>query len=299
MAMKDPPLSTPAASGPTLKPLGGGKPATPPAEKQGKEPPKDREKDKASSKPPAAKDAKLSARLTSVDAYRGLVMLLMASAGFGIPVVAKTLPDSWWPNIAQQFQHVEWQGCAIWDLIQPSFMFLVGVALPFSYASRRAAGKSYLATLGHVSVRCVILVLLAILLSSQLPHTQTNFVFTNVLAQIGLGYLFVFLLVNRGVILQTLVLAAALGGYGYLFYQHPLPGPGYDYAAVGAQPADVLPGEQAHWSKNTNVAADADRKFLNLFPRQEPFRFNPAGYCTLNFVPSIATMLLGLMAGEL
>ncbi|HEX4142520.1 MAG TPA: DUF5009 domain-containing protein [Pirellulales bacterium] len=300
MAMKDPPLTSPAPGGPTIKPLGGAKPASPPADKQGKEPPKDREKDKASPKPPAAaKEAKPGTRLTSVDAYRGLVMLLMASAGFGIPAVAKTLPDTWWPTIAQQFQHVEWQGCAIWDLIQPSFMFLVGVAVPFSYASRRAAGKSYLATLGHAAVRCAILVLLAILLSSQLPHTQTEFVFTNVLAQIGLGYLFVFLLVNRGVILQTLALVAVLGGYGYLFYQYPLPGPDYDYAAVGAQPVDLLPGEQGHWSKNTNAAAEVDRKFLNLFPRKEPFRFNSAGYCTLNFIPSIATMLLGLMAGEL
>jgi predicted acyltransferase len=295
MAMKDPASTSPALSSPTLKPLGGAKPAAIPADKSAK----DRDKDKASAKLPAVKDAKLSARLTSVDAYRGLVMLLMASAGFGFKAVADALPDSWWPAIARQFQHVEWQGCALWDLIQPSFMFLVGVAVPFSYASRRAAGQSYLGTLAHAAVRCVMLVLLAILLSSQLPHTQTDFIFVNVLAQIGLGYLFVFLLVNRGVILQTVALAALLGGYGYLFYQHPLPGPDYDYAAVGATPADVLPGEQGHWSKNTNFAADVDRKFLNLFPRKEPFRFNAGGYCTLNFVPSIATMLLGLMAGEL
>jgi predicted acyltransferase len=305
MAMKDPPLTSPAPGGPTIKPLGAAKPATPPADKQGKEAAKDREKDqekgKPSPKPPAtAKDARLAARLTSVDAYRGLVMLLMASAGFGIPAVAASFPeDSWWHPVAHQFKHVAWQGCAIWDLIQPSFMFLVGVALPFSFASRRAQGHSYFGTLGHAAVRCVILVLLAILLSSQLPHTQTEFVFINVLAQIGLGYLFVFLLVNRGLILQTLALVAVLGGYGYWFYQHPLPGPDYDYAAVGALPEDLLPGEQGHWSKNTNVAAEVDRKFLNLFPRKEPFRFNKEGYCTLNFIPSIATMLLGLMAGEL
>ncbi|HEX3658004.1 MAG TPA: hypothetical protein VHV55_19610 [Pirellulales bacterium] len=316
MAMKDPPLTSPAPGGPTIKPLGGAKPASPPADKQGKEPPKDREKDKASPKPPAAaKEAKPGTRLTSVDAYRGLVMLLMASAGFGFKLVAETFPVIWnmkgflywpypnqppspWPGLADQFSHVAWQGCAIWDLIQPSFMFLVGVAMPFSYAARRAKGNSYLGTLGHAAVRCVMLVLLAILLASQ-GHKQTEFVFTNVLAQIGLGYLFVFLLVNRGMILQTLTLVAVLGGYGYLFYQHPLPGPDYDYAAVGAQPKDLLPGEQGHWSKNTNFAAEVDRKFLNLFPRKEPFRFNPAGYCTLNFIPSIATMLLGLMAGEL
>ena len=41
----------------------------------------------------------------------------------------------------QQFDHVQWRGCSFWDLIQPSFMFLVGVAMPFSYASRQRAGR--------------------------------------------------------------------------------------------------------------------------------------------------------------
>jgi predicted acyltransferase len=303
MAGKDPVLTNPAGNAATLKPLGGAKPAGPPADKTAKESSKDagkdREKEKAPAKPQELIDGKIRQRLTSIDAYRGFVMLAMASAGFGFPEVAKTLTDSWWPTIARQFQHVAWTGCSCWDLIQPSFMFLVGVAVPFSYAARRAQGRSYLGTLGHALVRCVILVLLAILLSSQLPHTQTEFKFTNVLAQIGLGYMFVFLLVNRGIILQTLVLVGVLAGYGYLFYQHPLPGPDVDYAAVGAEPEGLLPGEQAHWNQNTNFAAAVDRTFLNWFPRKEPFRFDRGGYCTLNFVPSIATMLLGLMAGEL
>ena len=57
----------------------------------------------------------------------------------------------------------------------------------------------------------------------------------------------------------------------------------------------------AHWNKNTNVAAAFDRWFLNLFPRasNDPFLFNPGGYATLNFIPSIATMIFGVLAGEL
>ena len=64
-------------------------------------------------------------------------------------------------------------------------------------------------------------------------------------------------------------------------------------------------GLAAHWNKHTNAAAEADRKFLNLFPRpEEPwegkkFWINGGGYQTLNFVPSLATMLLGVMAGQL
>jgi predicted acyltransferase len=58
-------------------------------------------------------------------------------------------------------------------------------------------------------------------------------------------------------------------------------------------------GFAAHWDKNTNVANRADQWFLNLFPRETPFVFNGGGYLTLNFVPSLATMIFGLLAGGL
>jgi heparan-alpha-glucosaminide N-acetyltransferase len=60
-----------------------------------------------------------------------------------------------------------------------------------------------------------------------------------------------------------------------------------------------LSGFAAHWEKNTNFAAAFDTWFLNLFPRDKPFLFNGGGYQTLNFIPSIATMIFGLLAGQL
>jgi len=81
-------------------------------------------------------------RLTSLDAYRGFVMLLMASEGLGITQVARTLKESgFWQFLAYQTDHVAWRGCSLWDLIQPSFMFMVGVAMPYSLASRQAKGQ--------------------------------------------------------------------------------------------------------------------------------------------------------------
>jgi predicted acyltransferase len=56
-------------------------------------------------------------------------------------------------------------------------------------------------------------------------------------------------------------------------------------------------GFAAHWDKNANLAAAFDQWFLNLFPRERPFVFNSGGYLTLNFVPSLATMIFGLLAG--
>jgi predicted acyltransferase len=55
------------------------------------------------------------------------------------------------------------------------------------------------------------------------------------------------------------------------------------------------------WSKNANSAASVDRWLLNQFPRPDgkPFVFNGGGYHTLNFIPALATMILGLMAGQL
>ncbi len=60
-----------------------------------------------------------------------------------------------------------------------------------------------------------------------------------------------------------------------------------------------LTGFAAHWEKNANFATGFDQWFLNLFPREKPYVFNPGGYQTLNFVPSLATMIFGLLAGGL
>jgi heparan-alpha-glucosaminide N-acetyltransferase len=56
-------------------------------------------------------------------------------------------------------------------------------------------------------------------------------------------------------------------------------------------------GFAAHWNKNSNLAWAFDTWFLNLFPREAPFLFNGGGYATLSFLPTLGTMILGLIAG--
>lgn len=242
-------------------------------------------------------------RLLSLDAYRGFIMLAMVSSGFAFASLAKKFPDSQtWQFLGFQFDHVTWGGWAFWDLIQPSFMFMVGVAIPFSHASRLAKGDSRAKIAWHVILRSIILILLGIFLSSNWSK-RTDFTFVNVLTQIGLGYTFVYLLHGRGLLVQLLAVAAILGGYWYFFYQYPAPPPDFDYAAVKFPSDKFQPytGLFAHWNPSNNAAAAFDRWFLNLFPRQdsERFVFNSGGYQTLNFVPSMATMIFGLMAGEM
>jgi heparan-alpha-glucosaminide N-acetyltransferase len=243
------------------------------------------------------------ARLQSLDAYRGAIMLFMASGGLALPQVAKQFPDSpVWRFLAFNTEHVPWVGCSLWDLIQPSFMFMVGVAMPYSIASRQARGDSEKRIAVHVLYRALVLVLLAVFLYSE-RHRRTNFVFTNVLGQIGLGYAFLYPLLGRGMRVQVTALAGILIGYWLLFLLWPLPAEGaVSYHGVGESYARDwavnYPSWFAHWDKHTNAAAAFDRWFLNLFPRDKPFQFEGGGYQTLNFVPSLGTMILGLMAGE-
>ena len=239
-------------------------------------------------------------RLVSMDAYRGLVMVAIASSAFGIPKAAESFSHSpAWQAAANQFEHVAWVGCSFWDLIQPSFMFMVGVSMAYSYVKRQRMGQSYRGMLAHASVRAVVLVLLGIFLSSNWSR-ETNFTFVNVLSQIGLGYIFLFLLWQRPPWAQFAVAVGILLAYWLLFATYPLPPDNFDFQTVGV-PDDfpLLTGFAAHWNKNVNVAADFDVWFLNLFPRSEPFSFNSGGYQTLNFIPSLATMIFGLLVGEL
>src|SRR5215469_6782424 len=107
----------------------------------------------AKSRPP---ERPASKRLVSLDAYRGFIMLSMASAGFKLAHVAKQEPfkdGPVWQLLGYHTDHVAWRGCAFWDLIQPSFMFMVGVAMAYSYGARQARGESYRRMLAHAAYR--------------------------------------------------------------------------------------------------------------------------------------------------
>jgi heparan-alpha-glucosaminide N-acetyltransferase len=368
MAREDlPPQSRDRGPQPSSKPIGSfGSPAAPtgatgPSSSAPVSDGKKNPTDAAAGKSGAAKAKPVDAapRLVSLDAFRGFIMLAMASAGFQFGKVfanlnARGLSSEKWEYrvvelLKNQTDHVPWVGGVFWDLIQPAFMFMVGVALPYSYARRAAGGDSYFMRLLHTLFRAFVLVALGVFLANPAGKTSdgemiTNFIFPNVLAQIGLGYAFVFLFVNRGVVVQAAAIGLICAGSWYAFFQHPLRPEGFDYRTVGitAPPTIkvkdgdaekdepnpeftqyVLPGLFAHWTKNANFAADVDRTLLNKFPRaQKPvrgegesdadyaarveavrekaaFKFNTGGYTTLNFVPSMATMLLGLIIGEL
>jgi heparan-alpha-glucosaminide N-acetyltransferase len=282
-------------------------------------------------------------RLASLDAFRGFIMMMLAAGGFGILRFSRLPEDApvWavadravWQQLGFHFDHPAWISVfdgwrvAFWDLIQPAFMFMVGVAMPFSYARRQSQGHGWFAMSVHAIVRAVVLVLLGVFLSS-LGKPSTNWVFPNVLCQIGLGYFFAWLLLNRPLAVQLAALVLILGGY-WAWFRFTPPAADYDYKAVSAdvEKGEVFEGAWAGWSKNANAAyrvddwllrqlrspempevaeppgavANAAPNGINLkkafFSNPEPYVPNAGGYTTLNFVPSIATTLLGILCGQ-
>jgi predicted acyltransferase len=239
-------------------------------------------------------------RLGSVDAYRGLVMFLMMAEVLHLAELSAGNPQSdVWRFLAWHQTHVPWTGCTLHDLIQPSFSMLVGVALPFSLASRLSRGQSLARAILHAAWRALALVLLGIFLRS-MGRPQTNFTFEDTLTQIGLGYLPLFFLALGPPRLWWAALAVILCGYWAAFALYPLPTETFDTALVGVPPdwPHKLTGFAAHWNKNTNLAWAFDTWFLNLFPRERAFAYNGGGYATLSFIPTLGTMILGLIAGE-
>ena len=241
-------------------------------------------------------------RLVSIDAFRGMIMMLLLAEVTRIHEVAATFSNSAiWRFIAFHTEHVEWQGCSLWDLIQPGFSFLVGAALPFSIASRKAKGQTFGGMIGHAVWRALLLILLGIFLRSLWEkENQTYFTFEDTLTQIGLGYVFLFLLGFTRVRTQVLTLVLILICFWAAFALYPAPGPNFDYARVGVPPnwEHNYTGFLSHWNKNSNLSWAFDVWFLNLFPREHPFVFNDGGWSTLSFIPTLGTMILGLMAGE-
>jgi len=227
-----------------------------------------------------------TARNLAVDTYRGFVMLLMMAEVVELSRVAKALPGSgFWNFLAYHQTHVEWAGCSLHDTIQPGFSFLVGVAMPYSIAARIAKGGTFRSMFLHALWRSLLLVALGVFLRS--THApQTYYTFEDTLSQIGLGYPLLFLLAWRPPRWQWAALGVLLFGYWLAWALYPAQEPGF------------FTGFMAHWNKGNNFGNAFDVWFLNLFPTAKPYVANGGGYLTLSFIPTLGTMILGLVAGR-
>ena len=259
----------------------------------------------APSNPALRKQFVLHERIASVDIYRGMVMFLMLAEILHLSSLRDVFKgDDWLGKGAQWLAfhttHVAWRGCSLHDMIQPSFTFLVGTAMAFSIASRSSKGQSWESMFFHAVWRSLILIFLGIFLRS-LGKSNTNFTFDDTLTQIGLGYWILFLL--SGLSMRGLLLAVGviLLGYWFLFVIYPSPGADFPYTQYGvpANWPEHYEGIASHFNKNSNIAWAVDRWWMNLFPRDRTFKYSGGGYSTLSFIPTLGTMLLGLIAGRI
>src|SRR5574340_744554 len=213
-------------------------------------------------------EKKAGARLVSLDAYRGFIMLLLVAEGFGMGVLRNHPGWSW---LADQVDHAPWEGCTFWDLIQPAFTFMVGVAMPFAFARRMAEGVDTWNVFRHVAWRALMLKVLSNIYSNCGKAAGLRLQFINVLCQIAFGYVLCFLIMRLRSKWQVASRIAMLAGYWTLFA--------------------VFPGPEGPWSKVGNVGQVIDQNVLG---------YTYSGYyTTINFIGNAVTILFGCWVGGL
>lgn len=211
-------------------------------------------------------------RVTSVDFFRGFVMFLLAGESTHLYGHLLNVDSGIVQFFGTQLHHHEWHGLHFWDLIQPFFMFIVGVAIPFAAANRIKKGDSIKSINRHALKRSLLL----LFLGWALYFTNAGklvFQFQNVLAQLSVTYLVAFLIRNKSFRFQLIFTLAILLIIDLAYRFFPVQGynnPWVCYENLGA------------WFNNTIEGVD-----------------KASEWATLNFVSTTAHTVWGVMCGKL
>lgn len=205
-------------------------------------------------------------------------MFWIAGGGALLVSIADANDVGWLHALAEQTEHVEWNGFRLWDLIFPLFLFLAGVSMPFSFASRAARGESLVRTRAHIVRRGITLVLLGVVYNGLLRFDFETQRYASVLGRIGLAWMFAALIVTSTTIPKQVVwLVGILVTYWLAMLWIPVP----EFGAGNLEPGKTL----ADW---------VDRTFLP--GRLHRGDRDPEGL--LSTIPAIATALMGVCAGH-
>ena len=221
-----------------------------------------------------------SERLWSLDTLRGFDMFWIIGGDALFRTLADVTGWGWARFGAFQLDHAEWAGFHFYDLVFPLFMFISGVAIPFSLLAKAEGGAPKAGTYGKLVKRGLILVLLGILYNGFLKTGPAAARYPSVLGQIGLAYLFACLIMLNVKSLKGRIGAvlAILGGYSAVQFLIPVPGVG----AGVLTPAGTINGF-------------VDRLLLpgRLYDRV----FDPEG--VLCILSAVSVTLLGGIAGSI
>jgi predicted acyltransferase len=226
--------------------------------------------------PPAVGTA--SDRLVSLDALRGFDMFWIIGGTSLVTGLVKACHGDVPKWLAEQLEHRAWHGFTGYDLIFPLFLFLAGVAMPFSLGKRIEQGTGRARLYGKIIRRGLLLVLLGLLCNGLLRLDYSHLRYPSVLGRIGLAYLFAAIIfINTKTRGRVAWLVALLVGYWAAMRWITVPGIGAGNFEPGNTLADYL-----------------DRRLLPgvLYCRVR----DPEGI--LSTVPAIGTALLGALAGQ-
>lgn len=165
-------------------------------------------------------------RLYSLDALRGFDMFWIIGAEEIFHKLSEIKGTPFWEGLAEQFHHPAWHGFAFYDLIFPLFLFLAGVATPYSIGKQIEIGRSKQSLLLRIIKRGLILVLLGIIYNNGLEIRHLEEIrFGSVLGRIGLAYMFANIIYlytkQRG---QYIWFVSLLLGYWLLLLFNSAPG---------------------------------------------------------------------------
>jgi predicted acyltransferase len=213
-------------------------------------------------------------RLVSLDFFRGFTMFLLIGESTHIYdlLVAPELNGTLISVIGTQFHHHPWNGLRFWDLIQPFFMFIVGVAMPFSIGRRWERGDKWSATLRHALQRSFLLLLFGWGLYCIGPGKLT-FELWNVLAQLSFTYLVAFLMMRKSNGTQIAFTFALLGVTELAYRLWPVTG--------------------------FNEAFVPDRNFGSYVDLLLMGKLSGGHWVAFNAVPTTAHTLWGVLAGQI
>lgn len=219
-------------------------------------------------------------RLYSLDALRGFDMFWIIGAEEIFHRMAEIKSNMFWHVLSNQFIHPEWHGFVFYDLIFPLFLFLSGVATPYSIGNQLSKGEEKSKLLKRVVKRGIILVLLGIVYNNGLEIKSIEEIrFGSVLGRIGLAYMFaniIYLFANQKN--QILWFFSLLVGYWGIILC---------FSAPGFFPGDL--------SMEGNIISYLDRLVMpgKLFLGIH----DPEGL--FSTIPAISTALIGIYTGNL
>lgn len=221
-----------------------------------------------------------SQRLYSLDALRGFDMFWIMGAEAIFHNLSKITNFPFWNGLSAQFDHPAWNGFTAYDMIFPLFLFLAGVATPFSIGKLIDKGETKKSLLNRVIKRGLILVLLGLIHNNGFEIRPIEEIrFGSVLARIGLAYMFANIIYlytkQRG---QAIWFSALLIGYWFLLLFNSAPGyPMGDLTMEG------------NFVSYLDTIIMPGKLYLGIH--------DPEGF--VSTIPAISTALLGIFVGNL